>query len=356
MSDKTAIEWTATYHEDGTVTKGASWNPIRGTKARHVCVKISPGCDNCYASAYNERYCGGRYYPEARDVDLSPARRGIPLLIAPEKKLDGRDIEIDAARMDYEILLQPVRWQRGRKIFVCSMTDIAGEWVPDAWLDAMWAVMALAPHHTFQVLTKRPTRLLRWFESDPYERVLDAANQIVRSRYRKLTGIGVSDPRDAAWYPHVWIGVTVESDPFAWRANVLRQIPAHRRWVSAEPLISGLPSLDLTAIDWLVGGGESAGPLTRSLVGECKVIGADGRHPGPGRAVERCPECHGIGWAPRAQSLVWARELRDRCRAAGTAFFWKQWGGPRPKSGGRLLDGVEHNEFPRVGALAGSAS
>jgi hypothetical protein len=147
--------------------------------------------------------------------------------------------------------------------------------------------MALAPQHEYQILTKRPSRLWEWFRSDPYDGVLRAARPI-RDERPGLTGIGISDPARFP-YRHVWIGTSIESDRYVWRANILREIPAEVRWISAEPLLGGLPSLNLDGIDWLVAGGES-GPGARPM------------HP------------------------QWARDLRDRCASAGVAYFLKQWG------------------------------
>jgi hypothetical protein len=130
--------------------------------------------------------------------------------------------------------------------------------------------------------------------------------------------------------PNVWIGSTIESDAYVWRANVLRRTPAAVRFVSAEPLLSGLPSLDLTGIDWLIAGGESGGPADRAMTetGE--------------------PQ-------PKPWALDAVRDLRDRCVANGTAFFHKQWGGRTPKAGGRLLDGRTWDQFPepRPAGVAG---
>lgn len=328
MADKTSIEWTATHNADGTVTPGATWNPIRGQNARHTCARISPGCDNCYAATMT--------------------RRGL-MGTAPIDYGTGETLN-DPARLDEVVLMQPLQWKKPRRIFVASMTDIAGAWVPDEWLDLIWAVMALAPHHTYLILTKRPSRLWKWFQSDPYERVLHQANRRIRSVRPDLIGIGISNP--VTWgYRHIWIGVSVELDRFAWRATVAKQIPAAVHWVSAEPLLGPLPSLDLTGIDWLVAGGES----------------------GPGS---------------RPMSPGWARDLRDRCQESGTAYFFKQWGswapyqyvgsgvqgqGKLPESNGgnyvltddghwlvrrnkkltgRLLDGRTWDEYPTAAAGA----
>lgn len=256
MADKSAIEWT-----------DATWNPIKVSGHQWYCEKISPGCDNCYASMFNHRW-GAPEYPR---VSLLNER--------PDVALNER------------VLMEPHRWKQPRMVFVCSMTDIAGEWVQREWFHAMWTVMAETPRHTYQVLTKRPSRLkalIAWFQED-------------------APGFGPYP------LPNVWIGSTIEADAYTWRANVLRQTPAAVRFISAEPLLAGLPSLNLTGIDWLISGGES-GPRHRPL------------------------------------DLDWVRDLRDRCLSNGTAFFHKQHGGRTPKAGGRLLDGREWSEFPTPGA------
>jgi protein gp37 len=176
----------------------------------------------------------------------------------------------DPARLDKKALLQPLTWKTPRKVFVCSMTDLFGTWVPVEWIEKILDVMMIATQHTYILLTKRPTRM------------------------RDILG-GVALP------PHIWVGTTIESDRYAWRADRLRQMNCAVRWISAEPLLSGLPSLDLTGIDWLVAGGES-GPKARPM------------HPS------------------------WPRDLRDRCQESGTAYFFKQWGAYAPI---RLYDDFE---------------
>lgn len=249
MSDKTRIEWTATRNADGTVTPGATWNPIRGQNARHTCARISPGCDSCYAATMTRRGLMG-----TAPIDYG---RG--------------ETPNDPARLDEKALMQPHRWKQGRTIFVGSMTDIAGAWVEFEWFHAMWTVMAETPRHTYQVLTKRPTRL----------------KTLIERFQEDAPGFGPYP------LPNVWIGTSIEANAYTWRANRLRETPAAVRWISAEPLLSGLPSLDLTGIDWLVAGGES-GPGSRPM------------HPD------------------------WPRDLRDRCQATGTAYFFKQWGAHAP--------------------------
>lgn len=339
MGDKTRISWTATVnHEDGSVTAGASWNPIRGTLGKWTCVRVSPGCQFCYAAAFNVRLKGPEYVVGA-----------------------------DTPRLDEAALTLPLRWRRPRKIFVCSMTDIAGEWVPDEWLERIWAVMALAPHHTFILLTKRPRRLADYLANTAetrnmlrFERLADAASRL-RQQFRGLYHVPVADPGRFP-YPHVWIGVTAEDQPH-WdeRVPILRRIPAAVRWVSVEPMLGpitgvrdcrvpfssdwdgaydyGGPQRTTLGIHWLVAGGESAGPAERCLVEPCPK----------GPVGYACPECHGTGWRLKPTAAGWVRSLRDQCAEAGVPFFWKQLGGPRPTSGGHLLDGREYHAWPKGG-------
>ena len=116
------------------------------------------------------------------------------------------------------------------------------------------------------------------------------------------------------WTPNIWIGTSIEDERVVRRADTLRSIPAAIRFISAEPLLGSLDSLDLSGIHWVIGGGES---------------GAGFRPPKP----------------------EWATGLRDMCQREGVAFFWKQWGGLRGKSGGRLLDGVEWNQYPETDSV-----
>lgn len=254
MSDGTAIEWA-----------DATWNPLKVATHRWYCEKISPGCDNCYASTFNRRM-GGEQYPKVGQGNPS----GVGLV---EK-----------------VLLDPQSWRKPRRVFVCSMTDLFGEWVTPVQVASVYQAMLLAPQHEFLVLTKRAKRM---------RDVLDS----VRAWFAAM---GQEWPLS-----NVWHGVTVESDQYAWRANYLREIPSAVRFVSAEPLLGPLPSLDLTGIDWLISGGES-------------------------------------GHGARPCEVEWVRDLRDRCIANGTAFFHKQNGGRTPKATGRLLDGRTWDEFPSV--------
>ena len=243
MAGRSSIEWTE-----------ATWNPVTG------CTKVSPGCAHCYAETFAERWRGipGHPYEQGFDLRLWPHR-----------------------------LEQPLHWTRPRMIFVNSMSDIFHEEIPSEFIADVFDVMVRAPQHTFQVLTKRPDRLL------------------------ELAG-------DLPWPENVWMGVTIENRRFVHRADALRLVPAAVRFISAEPLLGRLEGLNLEGIDWLICGGES-GPRHRPVKAE------------------------------------WVRELRDRCVEEGVAYFFKQWGGHRPKTGGRELDGRSWDELPQVRAIAVSA-
>jgi protein gp37 len=159
------------------------------------------------------------------------------------------------------------------------MSDLFHENIPLEFIREVFATMATAHWHTFQVLTKR------------HRRLADLADEL-------------------DWPKNVWMGVSIENRRFVERADALRQVPAAVRFISAEPLLGPLEGLDLVGIDWLIAGGES-GPRHRPV------------HP------------------------EWIRQLRDGCHASDVAFFFKQWGGARPKSNGRELDGRHWDGFPQ---------
>jgi protein gp37 len=179
-------------------------------------------------------------------------------------------------------LNQPLAWKRPRMIFVNSMSDLFHKDVPTSYVDRVFDVMERADHHVFQVLTKR-SPLMRDY---------------LLARYA-----------DRAPPPHIWLGVSVEDSRSSARIAHLRQSPAAIRFLSAEPLIGPIGAVDLTGIHWVIVGGES----------------------GPGA---------------RPIDPDWVRSLRDQCLEQGVAFFFKQWGGVRPKAGGRELDGREWSEMP----------
>lgn len=225
----------------------ATWNPVTG------CIQVSPGCDHCYALTFAERF---------RGVPDHPYEQGFDLKLWPER------------------LELPLKWRKPRRIFVNSMSDLFHKDVPDEYIRQVFEVMVRADWHIFQVLTKRSPRLARLGQSLP-------------------------------WPPHIWAGVSIEMDRYVWRADHLRKVPAHIRFISAEPLLGPLDHLNLDGIQWLITGGES-------------------------------------GHNHRACDPEWVRHLRDKCHVARVAFFHKQWGGRTPKAGGRLLDGRTWDELPAL--------
>lgn len=256
----TAIEWTDATH-----------NPVRG------CTRISEGCRGCYIErSMPFRTAGIRFTgPAGRDDDQIGATTGIQLF--PER------------------LNTPRGWPRTpKRVFTCSLGDWFHREVSELFLAQWWATMEATPHITWQVLTKRPARAL----------ALLTRPDLLRDAYLDAQSLADEQlprpPRFDVWpLPNVWIGTSVENQSWADnRIPTLLEIPAARRFVSAEPLI-GPVELDDTwlsgpdRIDWLIVGGES-GPTARPM------------HPN------------------------WARSLRTQCAAAGTPFFFKQWGGWAP--------------------------
>lgn len=246
MSDRTKIEWT-----------DASWNVVTG------CTVVSPGCDNCYAKTFAERWRGtpGHYFEQGFDVQLRP------------DKLD-----------------QPLRWKKPRRIFVNSMSDLFHKDVPDEYIARVLAVIALTPQHTYQLLTKRHGRMKSLLGG-----VDGSGHRLLEATTDETTAQALYD---APWpLPNLWLGVSVEDQARAdLRIPALLDTPAYMRWLSCEPLLG---PIDLRAtdkdtlvdggIDWVVVGGESG-------------HGARPMHPD------------------------WARDLRDQCTDTGVPFFFKQWG------------------------------
>ncbi|CAN5577444.1 DUF5131 family protein [soil metagenome] len=225
----------------------ATWNPVTG------CTQVSPGCDHCYAMVFAERFRGTPGHPYEQ----------------------GFDMRLWESRLE-----MPMGWKKPRRIFVNSMSDLFHPAVSDDFVHRVFGTMEKADWHIYQILTKRPQRLARMSV-------------------------------DLPWPPNVWMGVSVESNEYVWRADFLRMVPARVRFVSAEPLLGPVDQLDLDGIHWLITGGES-------------------------------------GHKSRPCDPDWVRTARDRCLASNVAFFHKQWGGRTSKSGGRELDGKTWNQFPIV--------
>lgn len=329
MSDKTKIEWT-----------DATWNPVTG------CTKVSEGCDHCYAETIAHRFAGTAAYPNGFDVTLRPER-----------------------------LDQPLRWRRPRRIFVNSMSDLFHADVPDEYIARVFAVMALAPQHTFQVLTKRPGRMRSLLSSDGFDQEVDhqihglwMTGRITWQHAAEVAPLPL---------PNVWLGTSVESQKWAdVRIPQLLSTPAAVRFLSCEPLLG---PVDLSAY---------LPPVAVFCHGEGspefgRVLGrAAARHLA---SVESRPEPTWPDWVivggesgshARPMHPDWARSLRDQCLTAGIAFHFKQWGewltGPAAiwldpnrtpreirhfadglaagrvgkRAAGRMLDGRTWDEYP----------
>lgn len=268
---KTKIEWSEMV-----------WNCIRG------CSRISPGCINCYAERMAARNLPGM---------KSPTTGGPFAIINGNGPHWTGKVELIPHMLDV-----PLRRKKPTTWFVNSMSDLFHEGLPDQDIDRVWSVMALARHHVFQVLTKRSERLPKYLaECSPndfgglYWRVLGEANHH-RHDYPALTRVPISNPTVFP-LPNVWLGVSVESRDYLSRIDDLRRTPAAVRFLSLEPLLEDLGTLDLTGISWCIVGGES-GPGARPM------------HPD------------------------WARSIRDQCIAAKVPFFFKQWGAWRDRRSG----------------------
>lgn len=242
MPGNTSIEWA-----------NKTWNPVTG------CTEVSPGCDHCYARVFAERWRGtpGHSYEQGFDLKLWPDR-----------------------------LTLPVAWKKPCRIFTNSMSDLFHRDVPDAFILQVFETMAkLAPWHTYQVLTKRPSRLI---------------NTTLLSQILERIG--------GAWPRHIWLGTSVESSQYTWRVDALRQVGVPIGFISAEPLLEAL-YLNLSGIAWVITGAES-------------------------------------GHGARPMDEQWVRLLRDQCIEAQVAFFYKQNAVHGRKLPLPLLDGRQWIQFP----------
>lgn len=198
-------------------------------------------------------------------------------------------------------LREPYRLKKPSLIFTNSMSDLFWDQIPDDYRRRVIDVIADTPQHQYQVLTKRPDTMLR---------------------------VG----RELGGYPdNMWCGVSVEDARATKRIDALRDVPASVRFLSVEPLLSDLGPLDLSGIHWVITGGESGVHLSRPEMQLRRGLAwrRDGR------------------WEPIPDRIDWVRRIRDACQDQGVAFLHKQWGGVRPKSAGRLLDGRTWDEYPR---------
>ena len=227
-----------------------TWNPTTG------CTKISSGCANCYAEKMTYRLQA----------------------MGMKKYKDGFNVRWHESELNL-----PYTWNRSRMIFVNSMSDLFHEDIPLAFIKSVFKVMNECYRHTFQVLTKRADIL---------------------AQYSPLLN----------WTPNIWMGVTVESDRVVDRIDNLRRTGAVIKFLSLEPLLTDLPSLNLDEIDWVIVGGES----------------------GPGA---------------RIMNEDWVINIQDQCEHLNIPFFFKQWGGKNKKATGSLLNGKHFKQVPNISTV-----
>jgi len=227
----------------------STWNPVTG------CTKISKGCTNCYAErmALRLKAMGQKNYVNGFQVTLHPHALNIPL-----------------------------KWKIPHMIFVNSMGDLFHNEVPLSFIQEVFEIMKKSHWHRFQILTKRAERLAALAPS-------------------------------LNWSENIWMGVTVESPAYLYRLDYLRNVPAAVRFLSLEPLLSPMPTMDLMTIGWVIVGGES----------------------GPGA---------------RPMNKSWVIDIQQQCHDAKVPFFFKQWGGVNKKKAGRLLNGATYGEMPECGS------
>lgn len=271
----TTIEWT-----------GETWNPVTG------CDRTSPGCDHCYALTMAARLKAMGQPKYQNDGDPATSGPGFGVTCHEDE------------------LATPFRWRKPRTVFVNSMSDLFHPKVPVSFITDVWAVMAATPQHTYQVLTKRPQRMRAVLDSDVFH--LGVEERLQWAGYEADIDWCSTRYGEVRWLPNVWLGTSIESDKYTFRADHLRATPAALRFISAEPLLSALPTLYLGGIGWLIAGAES-------------------------------------GRGARPMDEDWVRDLRDRSVAAGTRFFYKQ----RLDGRGRKvslpeLDGQVWDQMPEV--------
>ncbi|NBB74300.1 MAG: DUF5131 family protein [Bacteroidetes bacterium] len=269
MAANSSIEWT-----------DATWNPTTG------CSRVSKGCDNCYAMMMARRFDGqGNGYDDTTRM----TKRGV----------DWTGV----VKTHEDRLRQPLSWRKPRRVFVNSMSDLFHPIVSFDFVDKVFATMALADSHVFQILTKRPERMAEY---------LSAGKELWTRRWPEaMECLGEDGQMTDFPLSNVWVGTSVEDQEALDRVDAIRPISASVRFLSLEPLLGPLPNLDLAGIDWVIVGGES----------------------GPGA---------------RPMRKEWVTQIRDDCRDWQVPFFFKQWGGVNKKKNGRKLEGRTWDEMPEI--------
>lgn len=365
MGTKSKIEWVR--NPDG--SDGHNWNPVTG------CTKVSAGCANCYAERMAERFRGTKAYPNGFELTLRPDR-----------------------------LLQPLTRKKPTTYFVNSMSDLFHEGVPFEFIDRVFAVMAICPQHTFQVLTKRPERMREYLDGDEDRQVqigmaagdmldgpwIHGEGKRFRTAIERVIdmshGLDPDVEGEAFWIddllplPNVWLGTSVEDQPTAdARIVELLRCPAAVHFVSAEPLLGPVDFRKITiplptrvptevhvldtvkpwcvsnGIETLISTDAARGPVEPMHGHVNRIDAVDGMvytDKGVGFKMKTRLDWVIVGGesGPGARPMDpdWVRSIRDQCSSAGVSFFFKQWGGPNKKRIGRELDGRIHDAMPVV--------
>lgn len=281
MGSQSDIEWT-----DATWTPLKARNPKDGKTGWH-CVKISPACTRCYAATFNMRR-------------LPNGGTGLDYVATSDAE----------TYLDEKTLLQPLGWRKPKRVFVCSMTDLFGEWVTDEIIDRVFAVMALCPQHTFQVLTKRADRMADYCNAiGKTRRIMSIARELAAGR-----GTAMMNRAAVQVFPlpNVWLGVSVENQKYAdERIPHLLNTPAAVRFLSIEPLLGPVNFMRVLVEHKLsLGAGKSLRPENMPVAPKLhwSIVGGES------------------GREARPMNPHWVYDIRDQCRASGTAFFLKQFG------------------------------
>lgn len=332
MADQSKIEWT-----------DSTWQIVTG------CSVVSPACTNCYAM----RLAGTRLRNHPSRVGLTVDSKAGPVWTGE-------------VRFNEQWLLQPLQWKKPRRIFVAAHGDLFHDGVQDEWLDKIFAVMALCPQHTFQVLTKRPKRMRAYITAPDRHKAW--TREILRTPGKPRHHGGVTD----TWWPrfsrHIWLGVTAEDQQRAdERIPELLATPAAVRWISVEPMLGAIDLTRLPApgksfeghhLEKVIGGSVTCSRQHDALRGIIGWVG--GGCTAEELKDEETPRldwvvCGGeSGPGSRPLHPEWARDLRDQCKAAGVAFHFKQWGAFKPIS--EMADGEADALYrPKVRARYGES-
>ena len=342
---ETSIGWT-----------DATWNPVVG------CARVSAGCKHCYAETM-----------AARQVLMSRAqgRRSpyLPVVDEQRRRWNRRAVFLP------ERLAEPLSWRKPSRVFVNSMSDLFHEDITFEQVAAVFGVMAATPRHTYQVLTKRPERMVEFFEH--VFGLEDTENTINREAIERGWVIWDGNAPRCGWpknarpidyahlyaaapnpatlckrlpwvwpLPNVWLGVSVEDQRAAdKRIPLLLQAPAVVRFISAEPLLG---ALELGALMGVPAGAEGEGADYYNALRGFGFFSDGEPAASRGERLDWVITGGESGPGARPMDPNWARSLRDQCEEAGVPFFFKQWGGPNKKKAGRVLDGRTHDAMPEV--------